>query len=289
MDDQTPISWDDLKDAQPPSTRLYFDLDEQTVDALELTLDHLRRAPGRPLSWKWVVVGMHAALHGSFGLALRRTEGAQLLPRWQERQYWERVDRERANLKPEAPTYSRPVRHEWRQHWVRSTSTKGRRLYSRKVRSTRMSRPREVERRVDQFLDLFKKTQKAHRMSHFGGVPLKPTPAQKRSVKNLNRIRNDLIHFSDTTLVTDVRPLLTDVTDGLAIVETLLTRTQNMAVGDPINTIIDPDLADRARQVIDDLQAELRMCWKRYDLTPPGSDDQRRSGLKSRAKRTPAG
>lgn len=247
VDNQAPITWDDVRNTQPPSIHLRFDLEGQTVDGLELTLEHLRRASDRPMSWKWVVIGMHAALHGSFGVALRRTDGAQLLPPEQERQYWERVDRERANQAPEVPIY-----------------------YARKVESTSSKRPRVVERRVDQFLNLFRKTQEANRMSHFGGVPLRPTPAQKRSVEHLNSIRNDLIHFSDMSRMTDVARLLTDVTDGLDIVETLLTRTLNMAEGEPSNTIMDYELADRARQVIGDLRAELLISWKRYGLIPPG-------------------
>jgi hypothetical protein len=67
-----------MVDPSDRQDRVYFWLDSQTVDALELTLEHLRRALTRPMSWKWVIIGIHTALHGSFGLVLRRSDGAQL-------------------------------------------------------------------------------------------------------------------------------------------------------------------------------------------------------------------
>ncbi len=68
-----------------------------------------------------------------------------------------------------------------------------------------------------------------------------------------------------------VRWQLTDVTNSLDIIETLLTRTQGMAEGawGAINTITDHETADRARQLIGELRVELRATWERYGLTPP--------------------
>ncbi len=69
----------DMKDAEPDPTYVHFSLEGQTVDALELTLEHLCRALDRPMSWKWVLIGIHSALYGSFVLALASTDGAAAL------------------------------------------------------------------------------------------------------------------------------------------------------------------------------------------------------------------
>lgn len=229
----TPVSGEEIKKilAMPqPKGRLYFQLDTQTVDALELVLEHLQRVPDRPMSWKWVVIGLHAALQGSFGLVLRRTDGAQLLIHRQEQEFWERANRERETGEPEPP----------------------------------IPNPR-----IDTFLDLFAKTQEARRMQYLGGVPLKPTPNQVQSVNDLNGFRNHLIHFSDTILVSEAAWLLDDVMHGIAIVDTLLTKTQRMEPGlsyGPIDTIVDHEQADRARALITAIRAEIIQARERYGV-----------------------
>ncbi len=58
--------------------RIRFSLDEHTVDGLELTLEHLRRAFKADL----LEVGsnrMHTVLYGSFCLVRRRSDGGKLL------------------------------------------------------------------------------------------------------------------------------------------------------------------------------------------------------------------
>jgi hypothetical protein len=227
-----------ILETPPDPLHVHFDLEGQLTDALELTIEHLRRLPDRPMSWKWVLIGMHTALQCSFGLALERTDGAQLLVPEQETQFWQRVERERASGMPEAMAY---------------TTAKG----------------KPTGEKVDWFLELFAKTQEADRMRHFAGVPLQPTPDQARSVEHLNDIRNFLLHFGNTSLVTEVPWLFTDVENGLSIVETLLTRTQYMSeevAGGPIDTIADHEVAARARELTAELRGELKAARARYGL-----------------------
>lgn len=218
------------------SSRVYFSLEGQIVDALELTLEALRRVPSRMASWKWVVIGIHAALQGSFAVVLQRTDGAQVLIPEQERQFWERIERERASGVVEAPIYS-------------------------------TSKGKPQGEKVDWFLDLFDKTQDAQRMSYMAGVPLRPTPSQTESVVHLHWCRGHLIHFGSTGLVLDAIDLLGDVANGLDIVETLLRRTQYMSNevhGGPIDTMVNQDHAIQARKLIADVRSELKAAQDRY-------------------------
>jgi hypothetical protein len=136
-----------------------FDIETHTVDALELVLEKLRQAHDRPSAWKWVVVGLHSAMHGGLALVLRRSDGAQLLPRKLEQQIYESWERERATGQIEALHYDH----------------------------------------VDWFTELYKKTQNPQRMSYLGGKPLVPTDVQNESVERLNDYRGNLLHFSATS------------------------------------------------------------------------------------------
>lgn len=223
------------------STRVYFGLEEQTVDALELTLESLRRVPSRMDSWKWAIIGMHAALQGSFAVALRRTDGAQVLIPVQEKQFWERVERERESGVVEAPIY---------------ITSKG----------------KPQDEKVDWFLDLFTKTQDAGRMQYMAGVPLQPTPAQTESIEQLHWCRGHLIHFGSTGLSLDALTLLDDMANGLDIIETLLTRTQHMSDevhGGPIDTMANPEHALQVRELIVGIRSELMAVRDRYSVPEP--------------------
>lgn len=136
-----------------------FDIESHTIDALGLVAEKLQQARFRSSAWKWVVVGLHSAMHGGFALVLRRSDGAQLLPVKLERKVYESWERERATGKLEALHYDH----------------------------------------VDWFLELYKKTQDPQRMSYLGGQPLEPTDEQTHAVEKLNAFRGKLLHFSADT------------------------------------------------------------------------------------------
>lgn len=135
-----------------------FDIEEHTIDALELILEKMRQAKERPAAWKWVVVGLHSAMHGGFALVLRRSDGAQLLPKKLEQATYARWERERQTGQFEDEHYDH----------------------------------------VDWFTQLYQKTKDPQRMSYLGGSPLEPTDEQEKAVGTLNTYRGSLLHFSAT-------------------------------------------------------------------------------------------
>lgn len=155
-----------------------FDIETHTIDALELILEKLQQTLERPTAWKWVVIGLHSAMHGGFALVLRRSDGAQLLPKKLEQKVYESWERERATGQLEAIHFDH----------------------------------------VDWFTELYKKTQDPERMSFLGGKPLVPTDEQNESIERLNDYRGDLTHFSATSrsihimnfidLLNDLLPML---------------------------------------------------------------------------------
>lgn len=235
MEDQGPITWDDVKDTEPDPDHVYLSLEEQTIDALELTLEHLQRAPDRPMSWKWVIIGIHSAVHGSFVLALEGTDGAAPLIPEHERQYREHVNRERANYTPENFEFTKK----------------------------RKGKLEPTAPQVDWFSDLYAKVKDPERMSHFGGRPLSENSERDRKIERLNDLRGRLTHFSSDGHIIEIALILELMDTGLDVIDFLLRQAQ------PVPTIADHEAADRADQLIDQLRAELLARWERYDLPSP--------------------
>ena len=98
-------------------------------------------------------------MHGGFALVLRRSDGAQLLPKKDERALYESWDRERQTGQFEDLHYDH----------------------------------------VDWFTQLYQKTKDTQRMSYLGGEPLRPTEDQENAVLKLNSDRGSLLHFSATS------------------------------------------------------------------------------------------
>jgi hypothetical protein len=187
-----------------------FDLDDQAVDALAMTAAQLTRVEAEPAAWKWVVIALHQALHGFMGLALERSDGAQLLSQKHERATYERWHRERELGHP-LPFGAA---------------------------------------RVDEFLNLYQKIQDSQRMGYFvHSRPLDATADQNDSVKYLNGLRNDLAHYSATTLIVHVADLPQVVLDSLSVISFLVLDS---------NTIfLNPDeLHARVIELLDQLELD---------------------------------
>src|SRR6476660_7324845 len=101
------LNWGYGMNDKSQNVELYvsFDIETHVVDALELVLEKLRQATQHPTAWKWVVVGLHSAMLGGFALVLRRSDGAQLLPKKLEQKIYESWERERTTGKREALHY----------------------------------------------------------------------------------------------------------------------------------------------------------------------------------------
>lgn len=174
------------EEADKLETWATFDIETHTIDALELTLQKLQQALARPTAWKWVVVGLHSAMHGGFALVLRRADGAQLLPKKLEQRVYESWQREREMGVLEALHYDH----------------------------------------VDWFLELYKKTQDPIRMSYLGGQPLVPTDVQTRNVEKLNDFRGKLLHFSADTVSIEMLAITDLIKEILPILRYLFFQAQ---------------------------------------------------------------
>lgn len=169
-----------------------FDQSDQAVGALGLVAHLLPQVGDDAYLWKWVIVGLHDALQGFVGLALRRTDGAQLLTSKHEEETYERWRRER---EAGAPVL-------------------------------------EVGKRsVDSFLNLFEKIQNPDRMRQYvHSRAFTPTPAQDDGVRILDRLRNDFTHYSDTTRVVLVAELPRVAVDCLSVIDWLLNESNNVTL-----------------------------------------------------------
>jgi hypothetical protein len=163
-----------------------FDLDGQAVDALRHVSELLPRAVDNPYLWKWIVIAMFDAMHGFFGLALRRGDGAQLLTE-----------------KHEVRTYKR-----WNEERRRGKAIT----------------QREPDR-VDQTRGLYLKTLDPERMGYLGGSPFTPTADENAAFERLTFLRHALTHHGHGSYSVFVGELPIDILGCLAIIEWLFEKS----------------------------------------------------------------
>jgi hypothetical protein len=163
-----------------------FDLNGQTIDALRHVAELLPRAVDDPYLWKWIVIATFDALHGFFGLALRRGDGAQLLSQDHERR-----------------TYKR-----WKQERLR-----GGPIVERKPD------------RVDETRNLYLKILDPERMRYLGGSPFTPTADEDSAFEYLAHLRDKLTHHGHDTRSVYVGELPEIVIECLAIIEWLFEKS----------------------------------------------------------------
>jgi hypothetical protein len=200
-----------------------FRLDEQAVGALGLLAELLPHAVRDPYLWKWAVIATHDALHGFKGLALRPVgSGAQMrVPKHEQRAY-ALVERERHE--------GRPI-------------------------------PEDTGDRVDQFLGLFEKLQVDWRMRpYMNSEVFVPTAEQDSAVRYLDRLRNDLTHYSNTTLPVQVGDLPNVLLCCIGVVEWLLVESGNV-------TIFEQESEDTARRRIQRIKDELASLAAHWPAT----------------------
>lgn len=206
----------------------YFSLQNQIPDALRLAYSALIELPQRELSWKWVIIGIHSALQGSFAQALSRSDGIQVLSKAQETQSLQRYIRER------------------------KTGTFDNTWFTNKKGEARAPH-------VDGFLSLFEKTHNPDRMNYLHGKPLQTTPEEYESVEFLNDLRNTLLHYGFSSISVSIPSLIIDIQNSIRIVKTLLFETQGQVYEGSsfIGTISDPKLSDEAGSLVAAIEDEL--------------------------------
>jgi hypothetical protein len=163
-----------------------FDLDGQAVDALRHVAELLPRAVDDPYLWKWIVIAMFDALHGFFGLALRRGDGAQLLSEKHEQRTYQRWNEERRRGGPIIE--------------------------------------RDPDR-IDETRNLYLKTIDPQRMGYLGGGPFTPTRDEDSAFDYLAHLRDKLTHHGHGSRSVFVGELPVIVLQCLAIIEWLFDKS----------------------------------------------------------------
>ena len=152
----------------------------ETISALEAVADELERAQGDPYRWKWVILTLHGLVQGMMALALKGSNGHNVL---------KSADAKRLALAVENGT------------------------------------PIPTDLKMDSFLNLYKKIKSD---TYSDGEKFTPQGTQGKSIKDLNRLRNQFIHFTPCTFSL-VRNGLPKVTlDCLNIVHSLAYGLKNI-------------------------------------------------------------
>ncbi len=177
---------------------------EETISALETTVESLRRARDDLYQWKWVILALHNSLQGFMILALRGSHGLHVL------------------------------RPKDAKHWLEAHRKGG---------------PYPADVKLDQFLNLYKKTKSDIMGMYVHSRRFVPNATQDKSIGKLNVLRNEFVHFAPKGWSLEVTGLPDICLDCLAIAEFLGWQSGNVLWPDEAN-------ATRARQALHAAQAE---------------------------------
>jgi hypothetical protein len=198
----------------------------EAVFSLEMVCDQLPKATDNPFYWKWVIIALHKALQGYMVLALRGSNSINVLTK-KCAQEWMDARRKRSEVFPES--------------------------------------------RLDSFFNLYKKIQTGRKtydqwkakggllrrkngdlMLMYGdSQPFEPQGTQTESVKMLNGLRNELIHFLPKSWVLDIGDLPRMVTDCIDIIAFLVFDCGNILW-------YDQSQKHRTETLIDKIKTELQ-------------------------------
>ena len=153
----------------------------ETVSALEAAADELERAQGDPYRWKWVILALHSAVQGMMALALKGSNGLNVL---------KSDDAKRLALAIEHRT------------------------------------PIPTDLKMDSFPNLYKKIKSD---SYIDSEKFTPQGTQGRSIKLLNQLRNQFIHFTPCTFILVCNGLPKMTLDCLNIARFLAYGLKNIA------------------------------------------------------------
>jgi hypothetical protein len=167
-----------------------FDFDGQTIDALRHVCELLPRTTDDRYLWKWVVIAMFDAMHGFFGLALRRGDGAQLLSERHERRTYRRWEAERNG------------------HVVER-------------------KPDRVDETRDLFQKIQEPTRMSHFVE---SSAFSPTDGQKEAFEYIAHLRDRLTHYGHGSRVVSIAELPERVLKTLSIIEWLVEQSRTITL-----------------------------------------------------------
>lgn len=114
------------------------------------------------------------------------------------------------------------------------------------------------ERQLDNFLNLYKKIKSDRMKMYVNSQPFKPRATQTRSVKMLNRLRNDFIHFVPKGWSLEISSLPQIMQDCIDIISFLAFECGNIIWHEEV-------LEDRAKELIDLIRHQTDVIRAKYD------------------------
>ncbi len=184
----------------------------EAVLALQMTCEQVSRVRSDPHHWKWVILGLHNALQSFMVLALRGTNGLNVLTK------------ERAS--------------QWMAAYKRGDS-------------------KYPELRLDSFLNLYDKIKSDRMEMSVDSQALKPSSTQDQSIKTLNRLRNEFIHFVPQGWSLELHGLPRIADDCLDVISFLAFECGNVIWHDP-------KLEFQTRSLIKKTKRQVRLIEKAY-------------------------
>lgn len=208
---------------------VWLDTDEtrEAVVSLEMVAECLQKVNRNVHYWKWVVIALHNALQGYMVLALKGTDGFNVVTR-ECRKEWIAARKRQDEWFPERRLDSLLNLYKKIQ--------RGRALYDQQVKLN-CYLPRGPG-------DLM--------LMYDGSQPFKPRGTQNKSVKLLHELRNDFIHFLPRSWLLQVSGLPRVVDDCIDIIEFLAFECGNILWHEK-------DLETKTRELIKKIRDGLEM------------------------------
>jgi len=185
---------------------------QQAVLALQTANEQLPRVTANPHHWQWVIIGLHNALQGFMVLALRGTNGLNVL--------------------------TDECAKEWLAAYERGDD-------------------KYPEPKLDKFLKLYKKIKSDRMKMYVNSQLFKPSGTQGRSIRKLNSLRNEFIHFVPKGWSLEVSGLPQIVDDCLAIISFLAFECGNVIWHDSA-------LETQTREIIENAKREAGLIKRKY-------------------------
>ena len=204
----------------------------EAITSLEMACDQLPKVMDNPHYWKWVVISLHNALQGYMVLALKGSDGLNVLTtkcakRWLAA-YWQKNG---AFPQPQMDSFSN----------LYKKIQAGRELYDEGIRCGRI-----LDRKNSDLMLMYVNSQ-----------PFKPEGTQTASVEMLKELRNDFIHFLPKGLSLEVGGLPRVVEDCVDLIDFLAFKCGNILW-------YDETLKTRTRDLIKNIRLELKTVREEY-------------------------
>ena len=194
----------------------------ETVSDFEMFAEQLNRINDDPRRWKWAVIALHSGLQGMMVLALKGSNGFNVLRESDKNRLKDRLG------------------------------------------SDQNEKPRELK--LADFLELYRRIKGRRMLMYVTSREFVPKGTQGRSIKSLNRLRNDFVHFTPKVWGLDLGGLPRIASDCLEIAEFLAWESGNVRFRLSIKPDLDKTLQAAFKSARESLWA-LRQQGSQIDDT----------------------